>query len=159
MTTQTNHVKDTDVEVAGAPLGNGRMEAEGYAEERQSEGHQDVPQVVERTAIVRSTARRTADVERVNGAPLAGAYSYAAFEADFRSHHHTSAARRSGPYEHYRLVYRYGYDLGVDTRYRGAAWSTVEREARPRWEERNPGTWEQFKDTIRYAWDTARGQR
>jgi hypothetical protein len=153
-------VKDTDAELAsvlkpgaGAPIGNRRME-----KERQSVAHQDAIQVVKRTEIVRGTARRTADIERISGAPLAGAPSYDAFEADFRSHHHTNAARRHGPYEHYRLVYRYGYDLGADTRYRGAAWSTVEQQARPRWEERNPGTWEQFKDTIRYAWDTVRQQ-
>ena len=165
MTTHTNHVKDTAAELAGtlkpgagAPIGNRRMEAEGYAEERQSEALQNAIQLAERTEIVRGTARHTAAVERISDVPLAGAYSYAAFEADFRSHHHTNAARRRSPYEHYRLVYRYGYDLGVDTRYCSAEWSTVEQEARPRWEERNPGTWEQFKDTIRYAWDTARGR-
>jgi hypothetical protein len=165
VTTPTNGVKDTDAELAsvlkpgaGAPISNRPIEADRYAEERQSEAHQDAIQIVERTELVRSTARRTTDVEQISAAPRAGAWSYAAFEADFRDHHHTNAARRSGPYEHYRLVYRYGYDLGVDTRYRGAAWSTVEQEARPRWEERNPGTWEQFKDTIRYAWDTTRSQ-
>jgi hypothetical protein len=97
----------------------------------------------------------TMDVERNSAAPLAGACGYAAFEVDFRGHHYTNAARRRGPYEHYRLVYRYGYDLGVDPRYCGAEWATVEQQARPRWEERNPGTWEQFKDTIRYAWGAA----
>jgi hypothetical protein len=83
---------------------------------------------------------------------------YDALELDFRGHHQTNGARRRGPYEHYRLVYRYGYDLGCDPRYRCAEWSNVEWEARPRWEERNPGTWEQFKDTIQYAWDKARSQ-
>jgi hypothetical protein len=83
---------------------------------------------------------------------------YDALEIDFRGHHQTNAARRRGPYEHYRLVYRYGYDLGSDPRYRCAEWSHVEWEARPRWEERNPGTWEQFKDIIRYAWEKAREQ-
>ncbi len=164
MTTHTNHVKDTDADLAGtlkpgagAPIGSRRIEAEGYAKERQSETPQNAIQLAERTEIVRGTARRTAAVERISDVPLAGACSYDAVEADFRSHHHTNAARRYSPYEHYRLVYRYGYDLGVDTRYCSAEWSKVEQEARPRWEERNPGTWEQFKDTIRYAWDTARG--
>jgi hypothetical protein len=84
-----------------------------------------------------------------------GAYGNTGIEASFRKHH-TSTAQRHSPYEHYRLVYRYGYDLGTDTRYRDADWSNVELAARPRWEERNPATWEQFKEMIWYAWDTAR---
>jgi hypothetical protein len=106
---------------------------------------------------VRDTVRRTdVDGPRISGGPMGGAHGFDAFEVDFHSHHHTNAARRRGPYEHYRLVYRYGYDLGTDPRYRNADWSDVERDARPRWEERNPGTWLEFKETIRYAWDTAR---
>jgi hypothetical protein len=85
-----------------------------------------------------------------------GADAYAAIESGFRDHHHTDATLRHSPYDHYRLVYRYGYDLGADPRYRDAAWSTVAQVARPRWEERNPGTWELFEEMIRYAWDTAR---
>jgi hypothetical protein len=38
-------------------------------------------------------------------------------------------------------------------------WPNVERDARPRWEERNRGTWEEFQETIRYAWNKARGRR
>jgi len=95
---------------------------------------------------------------RGSGEPLAGARGYDALEGDFRAHHQTNPARRRDPYEYYRLVYRYGYDLGTDPRYRSADWPNVEQDARPRWEERNPGTWEQFKETIRYAWDTARSR-
>ena len=97
--------------------------------------------------------------KRIGGAPQSSARDFGAFEGDFRDHHQTNAARRRGPYERYRVVYRYGYDLGIDPRYRTAEWSTVEQDARPRWEERNPGTWEEFMETIQYAWDTARGQR
>ena len=110
-----------------------------------------------------STLNRSTSMPTINGqmetkesAVVVGGYE--ALELDFRGHHQTNAARRRGPYEHYRLVYRYGYDLGSDPRYCCAEWSNVEWEARPRWEERNPGTWEQFKDTIRYAWDKARSQ-
>ncbi len=109
------------------------------------------------------TLNRSTSMPTINGqtetkesAVVIGGYE--ALELDFRGHHQTNAARRRGPYEHYRLVYRYGYDLGSDPRYRCAEWSSVECEARPRWEERNPGTWEQFEDTIRYAWDKARSQ-
>jgi len=111
------------------------------------EGAEDRPAVLTISVI---DAQGSAIAERQ------GAAGYAALEADFRGHHATNAARRSGPYEHYRLIYRYGYDLGTDPRYRAAAWDDVEREARPRWEERNPGTWVAFQATIRYAWERAR---
>jgi hypothetical protein len=28
-----------------------------------------------------------------------------------------------------------------------------------RWEEHNSNTWERFKESVRYAWDKARGAR
>jgi hypothetical protein len=159
VTTTDDHVKDRAVESAGSlivdadiPIGDGHMGAQGSVDEHRDDTGQNDILVADRTAIVRDLARRIdIESERTSGTP-----SYDICEIDFRGHHDTSAARRRGPYEIYRVVYRYGYDLGVDPRYRRAEWATVEQEARPRWEERNPGTWEEFKDTIRYAWNTAR---
>jgi len=119
----------------GIPLGDGHMSAQGSDEEPKDDTHQNDVLVD----------------KRLNGAP-----SYAVCEIDFRGHHQMNAARRQGSYEIYRVVYRYGFDLGASPRYRTADWAIVEQDARPRWEERNPGTWEEFKDTIRFAWDTAR---
>jgi hypothetical protein len=136
----------------GIPIGNGHMGIEGAVEEPKDDiGQNDIPPS-ERTAIVRDVARRTG----VESGPNSVARNYAACEIDFRGHHQANAGRRRGSYEIYRVIYRYGYDLGADPRYRTVEWTTVEQDARPRWEERNPGTWEEFKDTIRYAWDTAR---
>jgi hypothetical protein len=143
----------------GASIGNEQSPARRDAKEQRGAPERNDIRLAEHTAIVHGPARRTdgdgvpGNRERVIGAP-----GYDALEIDFRAHHQTNAARRRGPYEHYRLVYRYGYDLAGDTRYRNADWLAVEQAARPRWEERNPGTWEEFKDTIRYAWDKARGQ-
>jgi hypothetical protein len=55
-------------------------------------------------------------------------------------------------------VYRYGYDLANDRRYAGRDWDAVEADARHSWEERNPGSWDEFKDSVRYAWERARGR-
>ena len=131
---------------AGTSTGNRPISVQGSAEKQSSAAGQNAVQAAHRIDVNSSK-------------PTVGACGYAEIEANFRDHHRTNAARRRGPYEHYRLVYRYGYDLGSDTRYHDADWSTVEQAARPRWEERNPSTWEQFKETIRYAWDTARGWR
>ena len=50
-----------------------------------------------------------------------------------------------------------GYTLANDPRYQGS-WAKVEPEARSHWEERNPGTWEQFKDAVHHAWMKIRGK-
>ena len=136
---------------AGTPSGYARSSARGSAMERPASSSQNIIPAAERNITV-------VDTQRIERDSLSGSDGYAALVANFRGHHETSAARRGGPYEHYRLVYRYGYDLGTDPRFRSANWPTVEQAARPRWEERNPGTWEEFKETIQYAWDKARGQ-
>jgi len=136
--------------------GDGRREVQ----ERNGEVRQEAGQAAERAATTHDMAQR-ADMagNQSDGKLPAGARDYTAFEADYRSHHHRNDAERRGSYEQYRPVYRYGYDLGADSRYRNVDWSTVADHARPAWEARNPGTWEEFKDTIWYAWDMARGRR
>ena len=166
MAKHDNRPKETDAELAGnlkrgigTPIGNGQVEAAGYAAERKGLTRRKAVKVAERTESMRDTARRTdLDGKQIRGEPMVAACSYDTLEADFREHHQMNAARRRGSYEDYRPIYRYGYDLGTDKRYRNADWSNVERDARPRWEERNPATWDEFKDTIRYAWEKARGQ-
>jgi hypothetical protein len=143
---------------SGASIGNGQIEAAGYATEWTDEASQNAIQGLGHTAIVRDTASRAdMDVKGASGELLLVARSYDALESDFRSHHQTSAAQHPGPYEYYRLIYRYGYDLGADPRYCSAEWAKVEQDARPWWEERNPGTWQQFEHMIQYAWNKARG--
>jgi hypothetical protein len=71
------------------------------------------------------------------------------FRRDFDTNYGTSAYT----YQHYEPAYRYGYDLGTNTRYRGMAWYELEPEARRRWEESNQGTWDQFKNAVRRGWE------
>ena len=85
--------------------------------------------------------------------------AYGKYENDFRTHYQTKAANTGYTYDQYAPVYRYGYGLANDPMYRDRDWSMIETDARSRWEERNPGTWEQFKESVRYAWDKARGAR
>jgi hypothetical protein len=137
--------------VAGTPSDIARSSARGSAAARPSSSSQNSIPTAERNITV-------VDAQRIESDLLPSADGYAALVADFRRHHEANAAQRIGPYEHYRLVYRYGYDLGTDPRFRSANWPAVEQAARPRWEERNPGTWDEFKETIQYAWDKARGR-
>lgn len=109
--------------------------------------------VNERTHTVDETVRRTdVDVQPI------GAQDYTAFEQEFRRDFATRYGNQ-GAYEAYAPAYRYGYDLANDSRYANRDWNAVEAEARRDWEARNQGTWERFRDSVRYAWDRARGRR
>ena len=37
-------------------------------------------------------------------------------------------------------------------------WADVESSARDRWEQKNPGTWEKFRESIKHAWVNARAK-
>jgi uncharacterized protein (TIGR02271 family) len=116
--------------------------------------------VDDRTKTIRDTVRHTdVDVDQTGGQHSRNTGKYAAYENDFRNHYQQTFANSGYSYEEYSPVYRYGHDLAMDTQYRERDWADVEPDARRRWEDRNPGTWEQFKDSIRYAWDKARGRR
>jgi len=109
----------------------------------------------------RPLARTTAAVGTLaNGSAASTATTRSGFDsydADFRNHFRTNLGSSGYTYDQLAPVYRYGYDLGSDERYRTIDWVAVEPEARRSWETRNPGnTWENFKDAIRYAWDRAR---
>ena len=76
------------------------------------------------------------------------------YDPRFQDHFTNSMYGPTYTYDQYRPAYRYGYDLAIDERYRDYRdWRDVEVEARTRWDERNPGTWEEFKDAVRHAWE------
>jgi uncharacterized protein (TIGR02271 family) len=56
-------------------------------------------------------------------------------------------------------TFRFGNELADDPRWAGQEWSAIEPDARRRWDEHSPGTWERAKDSIRQAWEGARGRR
>jgi uncharacterized protein (TIGR02271 family) len=119
--------------------------------------------VEERTETVRDSARRTeVEVESIGSEgtkDYGEARGFDTYDTDFRSHYKTTYAGRGHAYDYWSPAYRYGYDLASDRRYTGSDWAAIEPDARKRWEERHKGTWEEFKDTIRYAWDKVRGRR
>jgi stress response protein YsnF len=113
----------------------------------------------ERTETVRDKVRRKdVDVESVDASHAIDAQGFAPYAADFRRHHTTLFASSGLAYTEYEPAYRYGYDLGTNERYRGREWAALEADARRDWEVRQPGTWERFKDAIRYGWDKVRAR-
>jgi uncharacterized protein (TIGR02271 family) len=116
-------------------------------------------EVQEHTETVRDTVRRQdVHVHEQGDERAVNASGYDAYDADFRTHFQTSYANSGYTYEQYAPTYRYGYNLASSERTRGKDWNAIQADARRTWEERNPGTWEEFKDSIRYAWDKARGE-
>jgi uncharacterized protein (TIGR02271 family) len=53
---------------------------------------------------------------------------------------------------------RYATALARDERFRGAEWADVEPHAQRGWERENSGNWEQFKDSVRGAWQKVSGR-
>jgi len=119
--------------------------------------HKDVE---ERVETIRDTARRTeVDVEQMGGQRSGQASNYDMYDTNFRSHWQTNYGSSGQQYDRYQPAYRYGYTLANDERYRGRNWNEIESDVRRDWESRNQGPWENFKDSIRYSWDSVSGKR
>src|SRR6266702_1022380 len=83
---------------------------------------------------------------------------YLEYEEDFRSHYDEQYAAEDSRYEDYVPAYRYGAEIGSDTRYRDRLWDDVEPEARRHWESTSPeSTWERFKLAVRHGWERVTG--
>jgi hypothetical protein len=108
---------------------------------------------------VRRWRRRVGEVEPTGAVPARDVRGLDTYDADFRRHYTTSLAGRGHPYERWAPGYRYGYELASDPRYSGRDWTAIEADARRDWEARHQGPWDEFKDTVRYAWESVRGRR
>jgi len=118
-------------------------------------------EVTEHTETIRDSVRRTdvhVDEDVANTERAVGGSSYDTYATGFRSYYDQNLSASGGTYEQYDPAFRYGHTLATDQTLHGSDWTSVESSARTRWEEHNPGTWEQVKDSIRYAWDTVRGK-
>jgi hypothetical protein len=80
-------------------------------------------------------------------------------EQTFRRHYDSHYSNTGYAYSQYRPAYRYGYDLASDPEYRNQAWSAIERTAPRGWDHSKMGDWEQYKDAVRYGWETKRNTR
>ncbi|MEN9934052.1 MAG: hypothetical protein RLZZ387_631 [Chloroflexota bacterium] len=117
--------------------------------------------VEDHTETIRDTVRRQ-DVhvhEEGTTERAVGSRAFDTYDNDYRTHFTSSMGSSGYSYDQYRPVYRYGYDLANDRRYTGKDWNAIESDARRSWEERNPNSWDEFKDSVRYAWERARGKR
>lgn len=75
-------------------------------------------------------------------------------DMDYQDHYREQYGVTGRDFGYYRPAYRYGYDLGHETRYRGRDWNAIEGDIRRDWEMRHPDTiWEDIKDAVRRGWE------
>jgi len=105
------------------------------------------------TETVRDQVRHTeVDVEHL-GTTSSRRTNYDSYLDDFRTHYRTNYANNQYSFNNYEPAYQYGYGLADNQRYHGRTWADIEPDVRRDWETRGQGTWEDFKDSIRYAWE------
>jgi len=117
-------------------------------------------EVRDHTETVRDTVRRTdVDVKKTKGkAKTTGTgITWESHEPEFRKDFETRYGTSGYSYDQFIPAYRFGHNLGSHEQYHGD-WKTVEPEARRMWEEKNKGTWEEFKDAVRHSWEKVTGQ-
>jgi hypothetical protein len=84
---------------------------------------------------------------------------FSSLEPEFEHHFQSNYPDSEYTSAQFVPAYRYGYNLANNEIYREYdQWSDVEPDARRYWEEKNPGTWEEFKDAVRHAWQVVKDQ-
>jgi stress response protein YsnF len=108
------------------------------------------------TETIRDQVRRTeVEVENLE-TTLGQRTTYDTYLDDFRTHYRTNYANNQYSFNNYEPAYKYGYGLAGNQRYQSRTWADIEPDVRRDWENRGQGAWEDFKDSIRYAWERAK---
>lgn len=139
------------------PISRNRVDATTYPGEREAG---DIAIDLAGRAPHRGEESRpdTADVAVVT-APAAvqpGDDAYASYAADFRADYRNTFAGAPYTFEEVDPAYRLGYDYATRPDYASRDWTAVESHARHDWEANHPGTWERFKNAVRYSWNRVR---
>lgn len=112
-------------------------------------------EVADKIETIKETLRRQ-DVE-IEEVPAVR--SFADYDADFRAFYNEKLSDKGVQYDELRPALNYGYSLATREPFRSSPWFAVEQDARRIWEEKNPGTWDQSKAVIHYAWEKVRSAR
>jgi uncharacterized protein (TIGR02271 family) len=112
-------------------------------------------EVAEKVQTIKETLRRQ-DVQ-IEEIPVARSFSD--YDADFRGFYSKNLGTSCVAYDKLQPAFHYGYDLATREPFRSSPWSAVEADSRRIWEEKIPGTWEQDKAVIKYAWEKVRAAR
>ena len=106
----------------------------------------------EHTETIHETERHTEiEIEDIDTDVTTSAYTD---DRDhYREHFGTTFGDTGRSYEHYEPAYRFGSRLANEDAAGNMAWDSLEADAQRRWEERNPGTWNDYGDAVRYSYE------
>ncbi len=116
--------------------------------------------VDEHVETIHETLRhQNVKIEQMDPSPHEATMRFQRFDNDFRNHFDQHFAKsKDYTYDDYAIGYRYGATLGDDPQNRDKDWNNVATRAQTQWDERNKGTWDKFKDSVRYGWQRVRGE-
>ena len=112
-------------------------------------------EVAEKVHTIKETLRR----QDVQIEEVPAVRSLKDYDTDFREFYKTNLAKSGVTYDKLTPAFHYGYELATREPFRSSPWAAVEADSRRIWEEKNPGTWEQSKAVIKYAWEKVRAAR
>jgi uncharacterized protein (TIGR02271 family) len=111
--------------------------------------------VIDKVETIKETLKRQ-DVQ-VEEIPAARAFE--SYNDDFKNFYAKHLANKGVTFESLAPTFRFGHGLATREPFRSSPWSAVESDARRIWEEKNPGTWDQSKAVVKYAWESVRNAR
>jgi hypothetical protein len=116
--------------------------------------------ILQRTGAtdISSTGEARADFAKTDK-PMPRSTGTSEYDTDYRRDFEARYAGRGYEYADYAPAYQFGATCANDGRYMAKDWPAIEPEMRRDWEARGSGAWENFKDSVRYGWDRARGRR
>jgi uncharacterized protein (TIGR02271 family) len=112
-------------------------------------------EVAEKVHTIKETLRR----QDVQIEEIPAARSFREYDTDFRDFYSKNLSKSGVAYEKLNPAFHYGYELATREPFRSSPWTAVEADSRRIWEEKNPGTWDQNKAVIKYAWEKVRSAR
>ncbi len=111
----------------------------------------------EHVQTVTDTIRRMDfEVENVGSATTSASTTVAQGSTEFESH--LSRTAPGAKYERHAPAFEYGQQLARDPAFGSSEWSSNEATYRSRWEARNPGTWDEFKGSVKHAFEVAKSK-
>lgn len=111
--------------------------------------------VSEKIETIKETLRR----QDVQVEEVPAVRSFQEYDSDFRSFYKDKLANSGVTYDTLKPSFNFGYGLATKEPFRSSPWTAVEADSRRIWEEKNPGTWDQNKAVIKYAWEKVRAAR
>ena len=112
-------------------------------------------EVVDKIETIKETLRR----QDVQMEEIPAVRPFDSYRDDFRGFYTKHLGSSGVSFDSLLPTFRFGHNLATKEPFRSSPWSAVEADARRIWEAKNPGTWDQSKGVVHYAWESVRSAR